>query len=171
MSLFVSLNFLKQFFDSRVIILWPTGQFLGGLKYYMTPTGTPKWYWLTVGQGLLSLQQVRVEAKCCCFFCSFAFFHFPSFFPIPHFHLLYYLSSLFSLSLGDNINWPTRVDISLNSNTHTQKKFWNYMLRVCSCNQFVDMGKNSKEAKLELRNWLIWWMIQTLFSVPRKSFQ
>ena len=40
-------------------------------------TGAPNWYWLTVGQGLLSLQQVRVEGGCCYFFCSFTFFHFP----------------------------------------------------------------------------------------------
>ena len=33
-------------------------------------------YWLTVGQGLLSLEQVRVEGKCY-FFYSFIFFHFP----------------------------------------------------------------------------------------------
>ena len=36
---------------------------------------------------------------------------FPSFFPIPLFHLLL---SLFSLSLGDDTKWPTRVDMSLN---------------------------------------------------------
>ena len=35
------------------------------------------WYWLTVGQGLLSLQQLRVFGKCCYFFCSFTFCHFP----------------------------------------------------------------------------------------------
>ena len=39
--------------------------------------GAPNWYWLTVGQGLLSLQQVRVEGGCCYFFCSFTLFHFP----------------------------------------------------------------------------------------------
>ena len=47
------------------------------IKQYVTfVTGAPNWYWLTVGQGLLSLQQVRVE-ECCYFFCSFTFFHFP----------------------------------------------------------------------------------------------
>ena len=40
-------------------------------------TGAPSWYWLTVGQGLLFLQQVRVEGECCYFFCSFTFSHFP----------------------------------------------------------------------------------------------
>ena len=39
-------------------------------------TGSPNWYWLTVGQGLLSLQQVRIEGEWCYFFCSFTFFHF-----------------------------------------------------------------------------------------------
>ena len=40
-------------------------------------TRATNWYWLTVGQGLLSLQQVRVDDECCYFFCSFTFFHFP----------------------------------------------------------------------------------------------
>ena len=35
--------------------------------------GTSNWYWLTVGQGLLSLQQVRVEGECLYFFCFFTF--------------------------------------------------------------------------------------------------
>ena len=44
------------------------------------------------------------------------FLHFqscPSFFPVPLFHRF----SLFSLSLGDDTKWPTRVDVSLNPNT------------------------------------------------------
>ena len=40
-------------------------------------TGASNWYWLTVGQGLLSLQQLKVERKCCYFFFSITFFHFP----------------------------------------------------------------------------------------------
>ena len=41
-----------------------------------------------------------------------------SFFPVPLFHLLYSLFlSLFSLSLGDDTKWPSRVDVSLNPNT------------------------------------------------------
>ena len=51
---------------------------LGGWVRWRCPvafvTGAPNWYWPTVGQGLLSLQQVRVEGECY-FFCSF--FHFP----------------------------------------------------------------------------------------------
>ena len=35
------------------------------------------WYWLTVGQGLLFLQQVRVQEECFYFFCFFTFIHFP----------------------------------------------------------------------------------------------
>ena len=48
------------------------------------------------------------------------FLHFhscSSFFPVPLFHLLYSLLSLFSLSLGDDTKWPSRVDVSLNPNT------------------------------------------------------
>ena len=55
------------------------------------------------------------------------FLHFhscSSFFPVPLFHLLYSLSllSLFSLSLGDDTKWPSRVDVSLNPNTIKDKK-------------------------------------------------
>ena len=39
-------------------------------------TRVSNWYWLTVRQGLLSFQQIRVEVQCY-FFCSFTFFHFP----------------------------------------------------------------------------------------------
>ena len=48
------------------------------------------------------------------------FLHFHScsyFFPVPLFHLFYYLFYLFSLSVGDDTKWPTRVDVSLNPNT------------------------------------------------------
>ena len=36
-------------------------------------TGASNWYWLTVGQGLLSLYWVRVEGECFYFFCFFTF--------------------------------------------------------------------------------------------------
>ena len=52
------------------------------------------------------------------------FLHFhscSSFFPVPLFHLLYSLLPLFSLSLGDDTKWPSRVDVSLNPNTTTCK--------------------------------------------------
>ena len=48
------------------------------------------------------------------------FLHFhscSSFFPVPFFHLFCYLFCLFSLSLGDDTKWPTRVDVSLNPNS------------------------------------------------------
>ena len=74
-------------------------------------SGVSNWYWLTVGQGLLSLQQVRVEGNCCYFFCSFTCFYFPLS-SLPLFHLFYYLFYLFSPFL-----WETRVDVLLNPNT------------------------------------------------------
>ena len=40
-------------------------------------TGASNWYWLTVGQGLLSLQQVRVEGECFIFYCFLTFIQFP----------------------------------------------------------------------------------------------
>ena len=49
------------------------------------------------------------------------FLHFhscSSFFPVTLFHLFCYLfCRLFSLSLGDDTQWPTRVDVSVNPNT------------------------------------------------------
>ena len=42
------------------------------------------------------------------------------FFPVLLFLLLYYLFSLFSLFLGDDTKWPTRVDVSLNPNSINQ---------------------------------------------------
>ena len=72
------------------------------------------WCWFTVGEGLLSLQQVRVEGE---FFLFLLFLHFHSFSFHPCPSLSSPLLSLFSLSLGDDTKWPTRVDVSLNPNT------------------------------------------------------
>ena len=77
------------------------------------------WYWLIVGQGLLSLQQVRVEGECFYFFCFFTFIIFLS--PLSLFHLFYYLFCLSSpFSLGYNTNWLTRFDVSCNPNSVNQ---------------------------------------------------
>ena len=46
------------------------------------------------------------------------FYSFSSFCSVPS--LSSYLLSLFSLSLGDNTKWPTRVDVLLNHNTISQ---------------------------------------------------
>ena len=56
------------------------------------------------------------RGECFYFFCFFTFIHFP-FSHVPRLHLLYCLLSLFSLSLGDDTTWPTRVDVSLNPNS------------------------------------------------------
>ena len=54
--------------------------------------GASNWYWLTVGQGLLPLQQVQVEGEC---FNFFTFIHFP-----PSLISLSFISStIFSISL------------------------------------------------------------------------
>ena len=93
------------------ILKWGGGGGGGGGEYTWSVafvTGVPNWYWLIVGQGLLSLQQVWIEREYYYFFCSFTFFHFPFsflsfafFFPTPFFHLLYYLFCLFSPFLWD----------------------------------------------------------------------
>ena len=51
-------------------------------------------------------------------FCHFL--SFSSFSPIPLFHST--IASLFSLPLGDDIKWPTRIDVSLNPKTINQ--YW-----------------------------------------------
>ena len=54
-------------------------------------------------------------------FLLFLHFHSCSFLPCPSLKsLLLSLLSLFSLSLGDDTKWPTRVDVSLNPNTINQ---------------------------------------------------
>ena len=65
---------------------------------YLTSPGRPT-YWLTDGQGLLSLQQVRVEGECFYFFCLFmcTFIHF-SVSPMS-------LSSLLSFHLTSPFLW------------------------------------------------------------------
>ena len=79
-------------------------------------TGASNWYWLTVGQGLLSLWQGMLLFLLFLYLISYLFF-----LPCP-FHLspLLFLLSLFSHSLGDDTKWPTRVDVSLNPNTINQ---------------------------------------------------
>ena len=56
-------NFLKVVFGGRVM--------RRSRVYYVT--GASNWHWLTVGHGLLSLQQVSVEVECFYFFSFFTF--------------------------------------------------------------------------------------------------
>ena len=58
-------------------------------------TGVPNLYWLTVGQGLLSLQQVRAEGECCYFFCFFTFIPVP----LSSLFLSFIFSSISSISI------------------------------------------------------------------------
>ena len=73
---------------------------------YLTSSGRPT-YWLTVGQGLLSLKQVKIKGGGGYFFCFFPFI------PVPLssllFHLLYYFLYLFSPFLWETAqNDPQR---------------------------------------------------------------
>ena len=83
-------------------------------------TGGSNWDWLTVGQGLLSLSQVRVEGGMFLFLLFLHFHSCPSFLPVPLFHLLYYLFCLLSPFLWETTKWPTMVDVSLNPNSVNQ---------------------------------------------------
>ena len=66
-------------------------------------------------------------------FLLFLLFHSCSyFFPVSLFYLLYYLFYLFfSLYLGDDTKWPTRVDVSLDPNTINQSP--NRIEGYCFC--------------------------------------
>ena len=76
-------------------------------------TGASNWYWLPVGQGLLSKGRGGMHL-----FLLFLHSHScSSFFPVPLSSPLLSLLYLFSLSLGDDTKYPTRVDVSLNPNT------------------------------------------------------
>ena len=84
-------------------------------------TGASNEYWLTVGQGLLPLQQAGVEGEGF-YFCFitfillYLFHHFRSFSSFSSVSFISStISSLFSLSLGDDTNLPTRADVSLNT--------------------------------------------------------
>ena len=78
-------------------------------------TEASNWDWFTVEQCLLSLQ-LRVEEEYSYFFCFFTVIHFPLS-TLSLSFIASIISFLFSLSLGDNIKWSTRVYMSLNSNT------------------------------------------------------
>ena len=82
-------------------------------------TGASNWYWLTVGQGLLSQQQVWVEGECL----------FSSLSPLS-LSLIYSTISLFSLSLGDETKWPIRADVSLNPNTIIFSFFFFFFCKI-----------------------------------------
>ena len=66
---------------------------------------------------------------------------------------LLYLLSLFSLSLGDNTKWSTRVDVSLNSNrTNNSGPFQtsqvHFASRQCSCACWVNLWSPHSWAQL-----------------------
>ena len=82
-------------------------------------TRASSWVWLTVEQGLLSLQQYRVEEEFISALFSLSFIFLFLSCPSLSYPLLSFLY-FFSLSLGDDTKWPTRVDVSLNSNTISQ---------------------------------------------------
>ena len=92
------------------------------------------------------------------------FLHFhscSSFFPVPLFHLLYSLLPLFSLSLGDDTKWPSRVDVSLNPNTITITIPTIYVFSINKKNnvypckpQFYYIKVGFKGVKFMMLNWL-----------------
>ena len=88
-------------------------------------TGASNWYWLTAGEGLLTLQLLRVEGvvgrgEYFYFFCFFTFISFPLS-PLFLSFISSTISSISSFSLGNDTKWPTRVDVSLNQDTINQK--------------------------------------------------
>ena len=113
------------------------------------------------GQGLLSLQQIRVKRGRWGFFCCFFFvvvffvlfffvvFFFFFFFSLSFLFLflpcsslsslLLILLSLFSFSLENDTKCPTRVDVSLNSQhnqINQQTTYWNLFYTFSYKNRF-----------------------------------
>ena len=109
--------------------LWRVGGWVRRRCPVAFVTGASNWYWLTVGQVLLSLQQVGVEGECYLFFSLTFFLPYPS-------HLLYYLFSLFSPFLWETTqNDPIRVDMSFNPNAIKRlSKLWVLRSEATWCN-------------------------------------
>ena len=125
-------------------------------------TGASNWYWITAGQGLLSLQQVKVEGNVFISSVSslsfmFIFLSYPSL-SSPLLSLL----SLFSLSLGDDTTCPTRVDVSLNPNTLNDSSLnhWELMISqvrwqmgiICVCFVFDLVQNNGMLSSVSNKN-------------------
>ena len=113
-------------------------------------TGASNWYWLTVGQGLLPLWQVRVQGECFYFSVSslsflLLFLPCPSLSsPVPS------LLSLFSLSLRDDTKWPSRVDVVVKPH-HSPKKY----PKECHSHEaqpFLGQKKNRWGTKTNMRD-------------------
>ena len=122
-----SLSLLAQFYEYAVSgyeIKWKFALFLDDPRIYCVTThiykrgclmrqrcllshvtGASYLDWLTVGQGLLFLQQVRVDGKCFYFFCFFTLIHF-SLSPLSLSFLSFTISSISSRSVGDDTKWP-----------------------------------------------------------------
>ena len=87
------------------------------------------------------------------------FLHFhscSSFFPSLFFSSLQLsLLSLFSLSLGDDTKWPTRVDVSLNPNT---------------INQFLMHSITSELCMLGFLNFIYGFLMQNSFFFPNQDY-
>ena len=63
--------------NKKTLSFPPGGGWVGQTCRVSYLTRASSWCWLAVGQGLLSLQQVRVERKCFYFFWFFTFIHIP----------------------------------------------------------------------------------------------
>ena len=88
-------------------------------------------------------------------FLLFLHFHSCSFLPCPSLSSLQLsLLSLFSLSLGDDTKWPTRVDVSLNPNTINMIIGWLSTQFVCNQWPFclVAMATLNKKKKMNFLN-------------------
>ena len=128
------------------------------------------WYWLTVGQGLLSLQQVRIEGNVFISSVSSLSFIFV-FLPCPSLSSPL-LSSIFFLSLGHHTKWPTRVDVSLNPITellHIKHSHFLYMFcypafagcHAVFCCAFIGLWRCFRITSLTVFSLLDWSMVDS----------
>ena len=109
-------------------------------------TGASNWYWLKLGRACYPCSRLGSRGNVFISSVSSLSFLF-LFLPCPSLSfLLLSLLSLFSLSLGDDTKWPTRVDVSLKSTQSIKQYTLNYVLMLCKwttktliCQTFVIM--------------------------------
>ena len=107
---------------------------------YLTAPGRPIDTGLQLGKACYAILVAGKGRRGMFLFLLFLHFHScSSFFPVLLSSLLLSLLSLFSLSLGDDTKWPTRVDVSLNPNT-INLKLQIYCLPLQGCETYCFCG-------------------------------
>ena len=111
-------------------------------------TGASNWYWRWARPAILVAGKGRGE----CFLSSVSSLSFLFLFlPVPSLSsTLLSLLSLFSLSLEDDIKWPTRVGMSLNPNTINLSFFFFFFLFFLFCFFLTYCSRGTVEISCQL---------------------